>query len=454
MAEPQDGTSETRPVPPRGQALATADIVQSAVEEERPIPARTVALIGAATFGASLAGVVPMVFSLAVRLGEIAPGNEHLYGYVIGAGQMVTLISAPLTGVLSDRCRSPWGRRRPFVLLGVVMGVLALPLLSAAPNVAVLTLGWMLTAFGWGTAGGSVGNLLADRLPRHQRGTVSAVTSVTGQVAPVVGVALAGQYATDSWLLFLIPGMAGGALIMLFLVFVREDPVPSGAVVEPLSWSALARSYMFNPRRYPVFAWAWLGRFVFFLGLSLTSSFTTYFYAQRLQLSLPEVAPTLAVLSAVGVGAAMLGSSIAGWASDRLGTRHGWTALGGAVFAAGALVSASAHGLALLAVGGVISALGLAVFSTVGGALTMDVLPERATQAGRYLGVNAFSQKIPAALAPLLAPSLLLVSGGHDPDYGTLYLAGAACALVGAVIIATRAKAAAWETADVDKENH
>lgn len=419
--------------------------------ETPPIPRRAIALIGAATFGASLAGVVPMVFSLAVRLGEIAPGDEHLYGYVIGAGQLVALVSAPLTGVLSDRSRSRWGRRRPFTLLGLVMGLVALPVLAAAPNVAALTIGWMLTTFGWGTAGGSVGNLLADRLPRHQRGTVSAVANVSGQVAPVVGVTLAGRFATDSWLLFLVPGLVGGALIAIFLVYIREEPAPADRPRGPLSWGALVRSYLFDPRRYPAFAWAWLGRALFFFGLSLTSSFTTYFYAQRLDVSVVEVAPTLAMLSAVGIVAATLGSTVAGWASDRKGARHVWTALGGGAFAAGALVSASAQDLRTLAGGAVVSAIGLAVFGTVGGALTMDILPERATQAGRYLGINAFSQKVPAAIAPLIAPSLLLLAG-RDADYGVLYIAGAAFAVLGAVIIALKARAAPPVIPHIDQE--
>jgi len=436
---------------PSGVAVRSATVAPpDAVDDGPPIPLRTIVLIGAATFGASLAGVVPMVFSLAVRLSEIAPGSEHVYGYVIGAGQLVTLVSAPVTGVLSDRSRSRWGRRRPFTLLGLVVGLAALPVLAAAPNLPILTIGWMLTAFGWGTAGGSVGNLLADRLPRRQRGTVSAVANVAGQVAPVVGVTLAGRFATESWLLFLVPGLVGGLLILTFLVFVREDGPAPGDAQTPLSWGALARSYLFNPRRYPVFAWAWLGRFLFFLGLSLTSSFTTFFYAQRLGVSLAEVAPTLAVLSGIGVMAAMLGSSLAGWASDRLGTRHGWTAIGGVAFAAGALVSALAHDLGVLAIGAVVSNVGLAVFGTVGGALTMDILPERATQAGRYLGVNAFSQKIPAAVAPVMAPSLLLLGGASDPDYGVLYLAGAGCALVGAAIIATRVTTSPSESTNRD----
>lgn len=118
--------------------------------------------------------------------------------------------------------------------------------------------------------------------------------------------------------------------------------------------------------------------------------------------------------------------------------------MGALVFGAGAVVTFAASDLVLLAVGGVISAIGLAVFGTVGGALTMDILPERATQAGRFLGINAFSQKVPAALAPVVAPSLLLVTGDR-PDYGLLYAVAAGCAVLGAAIIGSRAAPSATD---------
>lgn len=399
-----------------------------------------IALVVAATFGSGMALVVPLAFSLALRLSQVAPGHEAQLGYVLGAGQLVTLIAAPLTGVLSDRTRTRWGRRTPFTVGGLVLGLLAIPLLALAKDVPGLALGWILTTLGWGTVGGSVGNLLADRLPRHQRGTVSGLSNLASQVAPVVGVLSVAPVSLNPWPLFLIPGVVGGAFVIVFVVFVREPDSRAMDVVDPLSLTRLLKSYAFNPRRYPNFAWAWAARFTFFFGLSLTTGFSTYFYAQRLDVPVSQVAPTLALMSALGVVAASLGSVSAGWVSDRWGTRQGWTAAGAVAYAAGCMVSAAAYDLTGLMVGSALFSLGLAVFGAVGGALTMDILPERRTQAGRYLGVNAFSQKIPATIAPLAAPALLSVGGSSDPDYGVLYLIAAACAVVGALIMLARVR--------------
>ena len=46
----------------------------------------------------------------------------------------VSAASGPIVGSLSDNCRSRWGRRRPFLLVGVAVGAVAMPLLWTPPS--------------------------------------------------------------------------------------------------------------------------------------------------------------------------------------------------------------------------------------------------------------------------------------------------------------------------------
>lgn len=51
------------------------------------------------------------------------------------------------------------------------------------------------------------------------------------------------------------------------------------------------------------------------------------------------------------------------------------------------------------------------------------------------MAISSFSQKIPAALAPGLAPALLSIAvTGTDKNYTALFLAAGALALVGGLI--------------------
>src|SRR4051794_3686693 len=69
-----------------------------------------------ASFGAQLAYVTPVVLSLAIRVDDLAPGREEYLGYLTGVGAVVALLAGPVFGQLSDRTRSRFGRRRPWIL--------------------------------------------------------------------------------------------------------------------------------------------------------------------------------------------------------------------------------------------------------------------------------------------------------------------------------------------------
>lgn len=405
----------------------------------RPLPWWGVLLLVAATFGAGMAMIVPMAFSLAVRLDELAPGRTDVLGYILGIGSAATLVLAPLTGILSDRTRSRWGRRRPFTVIGLLVGLVSVPVLAGAPNVVVLALGWVLSTVGWGTVGGSIGNWQADRLPAGQRGKVSGLTGLMMQVSPVVGILLVAQVRDQTVLVFAIPAVIATVLVGLFTVFARDPDTRWMPPMTRLTVGGLLKSYVFNPRTSPDFAWNWLGRFVFFLGLTLTTSFTVYFYAQRLGLDVPDVAGIMAFTSALSVGTALLGSLGGGWLSDRTARRKPLILTGTVFFSAGCGVCAFSWDLISLVAGTLLLSFGIAVFSAVGQALVLDVLPDRDTQAGRYLAITMFAQKIPGVLAPVAAPALLVIGSGA-PNFTALYLAAAGLALAGGLIIALKVR--------------
>lgn len=47
-----------------------------------------------ATFGGSMATIVPMAFTLALKLNQLAPGREEALGYILGAGTVLPACSS------------------------------------------------------------------------------------------------------------------------------------------------------------------------------------------------------------------------------------------------------------------------------------------------------------------------------------------------------------------------
>ena len=123
-----------------------------------------------ASFGASMAMMVPLSYGLAVRITELAPGHEEVLGYITGIAQVVYLVISPLVGIWSDRTRSRFGRRAPFLFLGTAIGLVGLVIIGLAPNLLIVGAGWVLGMVGWSIAGAALQTLQADKLPEQQRG--------------------------------------------------------------------------------------------------------------------------------------------------------------------------------------------------------------------------------------------------------------------------------------------
>jgi MFS family permease len=107
----------------------------------------------------------------------------------------------------------------------------------------------------------------------------------------------------------------------------------------------------------------------------------------------------------------------------------------------GTVVMALASDLPVLITGSLIVSAGIGMFAAVDQALVLDVLPETATDAGRFMGIIGFAISIPQAVAPFVAPLLLGigVASAGQKNYTLLYLvAGVFTILAGVVVMRIR----------------
>jgi len=313
--------------------------------------------------------------------------------------------------------------------------------MALAPNVWVLGLGWILAQLGWGQVFQALQTSMADKLSETQRGKVAGLAGFATQIAPVFGVVIAGSFAGNALLLFLLPGLVGFIMVALFVLFTREQDTRGALFADRLSAKTLFSKYLYNPRSFPDFSWVWLGRFLFYFGLTLNTTFTAFFFASRLGVEVAEVAPIIATLGLFGIFATTLGAIGGGFLSDKLRRRRVFVLLGSVLFATGAVVMAVASDIPMLYAGSLITSVGIGMFAAVDQALILDVLPQKATNAGRFMGIIGFAVSIPQAVAPFIAPLFLAIGVGAagEKNYTLLYIiAGAITVLGGLVILRVR----------------
>lgn len=430
-------------IPPAPSPLPTATVDPDAVEKKAgssdnlpKVGPRYIWLMVLAQFGVFMAFITPIAISLAIRVQELAPENEEYLGYITGAGALAVMISGPFLGVASDRTRSRLGRRRPFMIVGTLVGVVSLVLMALAPSVLFLGLGWILAQLGWGQVLSNLQISTADRLPESQRGKVAGLTGFATQVAPVFGVIIASGLTGNPLLLFLIPGVVGVVLVALFVLFVHEGDSRGNRFDERITVRTLLGKYLYNPRDYPDFSWNWLARFLFYFGLTLNTTFTAFFFAARLGMPVAEVAGIIGLLGGVGVLATTVGAIGGGFLSDKLCRRRLFLVVSGSLMAIGMLLMAFSADLPALIAGSLIVSVGIGGFAAVDQALLLDVLPERETDAGRFMGITGFATSIPQATAPLIAPLFLAIGAtAGDKNYTALFIVAAACVFAGGLVV-------------------
>ncbi len=425
---------------PMPSATASTVVLEARAESSTDLPrvsTRYIWFMVLAQFGVFVAFITPIAISLAVRVGQLAPGHEEYLGYITGAGALVVMLTGPLLGTLSDRTRTRIGRRRPWMVGGMILGVCSLLVMALAPNIFVLGLGWILAQLGWGQVLSNLQTSTADRLPESQRGKVAGLTGFSTQVAPVFGVIIASSFTRDNLLLFIVPGVVGVIFVTLFVTLVKEADSRARAFEVPLSVGTLFKKYVYNPTQFPNFSWNWLGRFLFYFGLTLNTTFTAFFFASRLGVNIADVGGIIAALGGAGVLATTAGALGGGFLSDRFHRRRIFVLVGAVFFAAGAITMAFAPSLPLIVVGSLLVSVGIGTFAAVDQALLLDVLPEKETDAGRFMGITGFATSIPQAFAPLIAPVFLAVGVLADgaKNYTLLYIVAAACTLAGGFVV-------------------
>ena len=182
----------------------------------RPGPRRLPFLVVVGLFGLGLGltlGILdPFLYTEKVRL--LAP--PHLKNSVLGLLTILTLLVAlvvqPVVGWLSDRTRSRWGRRIPYLAAGTVGLSLALSLVVLADSLWLLVAAAMLVSASSNTTQGAWQALIPDRVPAAQHGTAAGVKMLLELIGVVAGVAVAGLTLARS-------NLWGGPLLAMAVFF-------------------------------------------------------------------------------------------------------------------------------------------------------------------------------------------------------------------------------------------
>jgi MFS family permease len=332
--------------------------------------------------------------------------------WMVAASAITATLTTLLMGTWSDRSRSRWGRRRPFIFFGYILWGLSTLLfptvayiqVTSVAIVMVVLADSIMTFFGSTANDAAFNAWTADIATSDQRGRVEGVLNLSIFVAQIVALVAAG-ILIDSVGYFVFFYALGGIVIVVGLIagsLLRDVPVPDASLPSSSFWSEFAELFSFDTLRK--------NRSLFILLLFIMIS------AIGMQVSFPYliiylenyIGITKTEFSIIG-GSVMLGSALFavpfGILADRWNKRK-MIIIATIMSSIGGILLSLVTSLPLLALFGFLWQ-GLAVASSIASvAWLKDLLPEK--NRGKFLGVRMiFWIAIPMVIGPAIGSFLI-----------------------------------------------
>ncbi len=376
--------------------------------------------------------LAPALVSLALKVNSLvgldrAPGSLAL---IASVGALVAMVGNPFFGRLSDRTTWRWGRRRPWLILGLAGGSVGILVVATAPTVPVVLVGWCLSQLSFNALLAALVAVLPDQVPAAQRGVVGGILGVCMPVASVIGTFLVKLFEPNLIGMFLAPCVFAAIFVVLFTVTMK-DAQHHSVDHPPWSFREFVATFYVSPRQHPSFAWAFASRFMFVLAYAFLTTYQAYFLLDQLGTAEADVPQQIFLGTAVQSTVTVVASLVGGRVSDRTGRRKAFVAGAATIYGLALFLIAVAGDFNGFLVGMAISGLGFGLYMAVDLALVVDVLPTTGSSA-KDLGVLNIAGALPSSLAPALAPAILAAGAG---SYGVLYAVAGVCAVLAAVAI-------------------
>jgi MFS family permease len=387
---------------------------------------------------------------LPAQVQAIDPGQKVQNLALLTTLSSVAAVSGLLAGgAISDKTRSRWGRRAPWLLVTSVLSALLSAAMGTAANIATLATIYTILWFFSNYYQGVLYAVVPDRVPADRRGAVSAVMGLGIPLGILVGVNAVAQVSRQAG--YLIIGLLFVLAALAFVVIAKDRPFRArdvaahdepitGAMGTPATTTAVtARTGRTNPVRaigrffasfrHWDFSVAFFSRLLLFFAYFVASGYMFYIVQDEIGAeNVPggSVAVSVSILATINTVAWIVVVPGLGWLADRLDRRKLFVAIGGIGLGLSYLIPVFFPTFTGLVVYSVLAGICFGAYMALDIAIMSLVLPDPENE-GRDMAVLAVATAGPQVVAPLIASSLILSTGA----YSSVFVFGAVMAGAG-----------------------
>jgi len=178
-------------------------------------------LIGLAFFSASM--LWPVYNTYVPIFLEKYISSTLLIGFIMTFDNIFAVVFQPIFGALSDRVNTRYGRRMPFLLIGVPLAAIFFSLIPFESNLPMLMAFVILTIFSMSIYRAPAVALMPDLTPAPLRSKANGVINLMGGIAAVISYGLGGVlYNANRHYPFYMVSVVMVVAVILLYNFVKE----------------------------------------------------------------------------------------------------------------------------------------------------------------------------------------------------------------------------------------
>lgn len=355
---------------------------------------------------------------LQVRVEHLAPPEAKggALATLTAIGATLSLLSQVVAGPLSDRCPHPWGRRRPFLLMGTMLALPFLFTFTWLDSFWLVVLSFALLQWFLNFSAAPTRAFLPDLVPSEKHGVASAqigLWSLFGQVAGMVliGILLSPTY-WQKWGVTADKAVAENLGLKWFVVIVSvllliattlTATLPDQPAIKSSTsfWQNISDAYKFPLKEHFDFLKLLASRFLLNLGFYTAVAFMRWFLADTLKVK--DAAKAMMELGLLVTLVSVPSVLVGGRLADKMSKRK--LCVTAAVIAGiGGLFFVVAQNFKMLILPAALFGFGSGVFAVANWAWAVNLMPKG--EGGKFFALWQFAFTLPQVFGPAISGKL------------------------------------------------
>ncbi len=160
--------------------------------------------------------------------GDIDPESAPLVGFIMALDNFFALFMLPIFGILSDRTKTRYGRRIPYIIIGMFVAAIIFPLIAVAyilNSLAGVIIMMLLVLVVMNIYRNPAVSLMPDVTPKPLRSKANGIINLIGYLGAIIGGALVLYFGEviDNPILSILPFLivSGVMLVAMIILFIK-----------------------------------------------------------------------------------------------------------------------------------------------------------------------------------------------------------------------------------------